>query len=229
MSRPDWKQILQQTLDDHRLSRAEKRALQAVIVEEQPSDAERAVIRSTAFALARAEVADPTSREVIAWLEDVVKALSAAGRDAAEQRTADCCFTPDEQAATRLVGLIGAARASLDVCVFTITDDRLADALAAAHRRGVAVRIITDDDKAADRGSDVPRLSREGIPLRTDRSEHHMHHKFAVIDGRLLVTGSYNWTRSAATSNHENYVMVDDPKLVQPFARTFAELWREFA
>jgi len=228
MTRPNWDLILQQTLDDRRLSRAEKRALGEVIAEEQPSPAERAVLRSRAFALARDALDDPRSRPVLDWLEDVVKTIAGAGLDAAKQRTAQSCFTPDDTAAARIVQLIAGAATSIDVCVFTITDDRIADAIAAAHGRGVKVRIITDDDKAYDRGSDVDRLAAAGLPLRMDRTPHHMHHKFAIFDQRLLLTGSYNWTRSAAKHNHENFIVVDDLRLLHPFARTFEALWSEF-
>jgi phosphatidylserine/phosphatidylglycerophosphate/cardiolipin synthase-like enzyme len=56
-----------------------------------------------------------------------------------------------------------------------------------------------------------------------------MHHKFAVFDGLYLVTGSYNWTRSAATHNEENIVVSSDPRLVADFKRTFDSLWTRFA
>jgi phosphatidylserine/phosphatidylglycerophosphate/cardiolipin synthase-like enzyme len=56
-----------------------------------------------------------------------------------------------------------------------------------------------------------------------------MHHKFAVFDARTLLTGSYNWTRSAAEDNRENVLVVDDPRLVRPFVETFEELWAAFA
>lgn len=52
-----------------------------------------------------------------------------------------------------------------------------------------------------------------------------MHHKFAVFDRVRLLTGSYNWTRSAATENHENVLVSDDPRLVLPFCRAFDDLW----
>ena len=89
------------------------------------------------------------------------------------------------------------------------------------------MRVITDNDKANDRGSDVYRLSRAGVRVRVDESEHHMHHKFAIIDGRTVITGSYNWTRSAAELNYENIVVSDEPRLVSAFARTFDALWEE--
>jgi phosphatidylserine/phosphatidylglycerophosphate/cardiolipin synthase-like enzyme len=112
--------------------------------------------------------------------------------------------------------------------VFTITDDELTDAVLDAHRRGVKVRVITDNDKANDLGSDVDRLARAGVPVRMDRTEHHMHHKFAVFDGHTVATGSYNWTRSAATHNRENVAVTNDPKLVRAYAEGFDGLWRAF-
>ena len=56
-----------------------------------------------------------------------------------------------------------------------------------------------------------------------------MHHKFAVFDGRTAVTGSYNWTRSAARVNQENLVVSDDPRLVKPLVEEFERLWEKFS
>ena len=112
--------------------------------------------------------------------------------------------------------------------MFTITDDRIADAILEAHHRGVKVRIISDDDKSFDRGSDIQRLRDANVSLRVDHSPHHMHHKFAVFDGRLAVTGSYNWTRGAAERNHENLVILDDPRIVPRFVDEFERLWAQF-
>ena len=117
----------------------------------------------------------------------------------------------------------------MDICVFTITDDRVATAILAAHRRGVKLRVVTDDDKAHDKGSDVFELADAGIEVRVDQSEHHMHHKFAVFDRSIVVTGSYNWTRSAAQSNAENILVSDDGRLVAPYQRVFDEMWASLA
>ncbi|MEZ6009047.1 MAG: phospholipase D-like domain-containing protein [Planctomycetota bacterium] len=117
-------------------------------------------------------------------------------------------------------------RERADVCVFTITDDRLTREIEAAVRRGVRVRIVSDDDKSEDLGSDVDRLRAAGAQVVLDASEAHMHHKFAVFDGQQLVTGSFNWTRSASEVNAENLVVTDDPRLVGAFANEFERLWQ---
>ena len=123
--------------------------------------------------------------------------------------------------------LIKNAKTSIDVCVFTISDDRIADALLIAHKSGIKLRIITDDDKASDRGSDVDRLASKGVKIKTDDSPSHMHHKYAIFDENILVNGSFNWTRSASMNNHENIVVTDDPECVVPFKEMFEKLWKE--
>jgi phosphatidylserine/phosphatidylglycerophosphate/cardiolipin synthase-like enzyme len=52
-----------------------------------------------------------------------------------------------------------------------------------------------------------------------------MHHKFAIFDGELLLNGSYNWTRSAAEHNQENFTVTNDPAVVRRFAEAFARMW----
>jgi phosphatidylserine/phosphatidylglycerophosphate/cardiolipin synthase-like enzyme len=219
--------ILSSILDDRRLTPTERQALQAVLMERRAGEALLTLFRSRAFALARASVKDARSREVISWLEETVEALHA-------PRTADTSrmeahFTPGDGPLNAIIQQIQKARGSIDVCVYTVTDDRISRALLDAHRNGVRLRVVGDDDKALDAGSDMERLSAAGIPVRLDRSEAHMHHKFAVFDRLRLVTGSYNWTRSAAEHNHENVLVSDDARLVQPFSRAFDALWDTLA
>jgi mitochondrial cardiolipin hydrolase len=164
---------------------------------------------------------------VIDWLEDVVQAIREPGEAAAGHGhgLAEAHFSPGDDCRQAIVQLLRHASRTADICVFTITDDRLAVEILDAHRRGVQVRIIADNSKADDLGSDVGRLEQAGIPVRLDRSPFHMHHKFAILDGARLLTGSYNWTRGAASDNEENLVVSDDVRLVSPFAATFAHLW----
>jgi phosphatidylserine/phosphatidylglycerophosphate/cardiolipin synthase-like enzyme len=65
------------------------------------------------------------------------------------------------------------------------------------------------------------------VAVVADRSEAHMHHKFAIFDRTLLVNGSYNWTRSAQSSNSENLVVTAEKRLVDLFGRYFDRLWTQ--
>jgi phosphatidylserine/phosphatidylglycerophosphate/cardiolipin synthase-like enzyme len=221
--------MLRETLEDHRMSRGERQALDASLREMHASRRDLDVIRATVFDIAAAEIDDRGAREVLAWTEEAVKVLSGLRRGDPETSTAEVAFTPGEDCRMRVTGVLAGARRTADLCVFTITDDRIARAIRTAHERGVAVRIITDDEKAGDLGSDIPRLAEAGIPVAMDDSPSHMHHKFAVIDGRVLLTGSFNWTRSASEANQENVVVTDDPRLVRPFATEFERLWNQMS
>jgi cardiolipin hydrolase len=217
--------ILRDTLADARLSRGEQNVLGQILEEIGADQHKLGFLRHRAFEIARSEIVGPAARGVLEWLEDVVKVLQV--DDATSPPTAEAYFSPGDHCAQVIGGLFRSARRSVDVCVFTVTDDRISDAIADAHRRKVAVRIISDNDKAGDTGSDLHRLSRRGVPVRFDRTDNHMHHKYAIFDGGRILTGSYNWTRSAAEYNEENFIVTDDPHLLAAFSDAFERLWKK--
>jgi cardiolipin hydrolase len=219
--------LLLQTFEDQHLSRKEKQLLDEVLQDTQADEQKRGVYRHQAFEVARKALPGEEAGKVLAWLEDVVKVLVRGDRQTAAPAPSEALFSPADDCPARIRALFASARKKADVCVFTITDDRIASAILDAHRRGVAVRILSDDDKANDLGSDIERLHRAGVPVKVDASPHHMHHKFALFDDSRLLTGSYNWTRGAAEHNEENFIITGDAVLVARFARTFEKLWQE--
>jgi phosphatidylserine/phosphatidylglycerophosphate/cardiolipin synthase-like enzyme len=157
----------------------------------------------------------------------VVRTVSAS-HDEAARVSSHAYFSPGDQCLDAIVTLLRHSRRTADICVFTITDDRVSEEILNAHRRSVCVRIITDNEKAEDQGSDIGRFEAAGIVVRVDQSSCHMHHKFAIVDGKTLLTGSYNWTRGAARDNEENLIVTDDPRLVSSYSETFERLWTQF-
>lgn len=214
---------LEQSLADRPLSRADRQAL-AEDFAKIPRDELRGEARHQAFEMARLRLGMIPPDELFDWLEEVVKALNTPAASASAAAS-EAWFSPRQDCASRIVHLLNTVTRMLDICVFTITDDRIADAILAAHRRRVAVRIISDDDKAHDLGSDIERLRAAGVAPRVDRSEFHMHHKFALFDRSRVLTGSYNWTRGAARDNQENFIVTADPRLVAAFTEAFEMLW----
>ena len=215
------------TMEDEHVSRAERKALRALLQDETPGPARRASLRAALFDQLEKRLGSDDARRLRA-LEAAVSLLYPAD-GAATVRPSRVWFGPEDPMAETLCALIAGCRQRLDVAVFTITDDRVADALAAARGRGVDLRILTDDDKARDRGSDVVDLARAGVPVRFDQSPHHFHHKFAVFDEHSVLTGSYNWTRGAAEKNRENFLLTWEPAAVHAYAATFERLWQELA
>jgi len=218
---------LRETLEDRRLSRGERKALREGFDGLEASREQRDWIRAKAYDMVESLLAREEEREALRWLRDTTGLLrNDGGEDRADSEAA---FSPGEDCRRMIGQAIDATRRRVDVCVFTITDDRLTAAIAAAHKRGVAVRIVTDDQKAEDRGSDVDDLTRIGVPVAFDDSEDHMHHKFALFDRGSLRTGSYNWTRSAFRRNQENTILAEDASLVRRFESEFERLWKRFA
>ena len=227
MNVEEWDDILRKTAQDSRVSSGERAALQARLKEAALDDRARAVLRSRAFEVARDLARDASPAGAIDWLEEMVKLLLPPTGDGGEVY-AEVQFSPGEMCARRIVGLLDAARRSADLCVFTITDDRITDAVLKLHKRGVQVRVVTDNEKAFDEGSDVRRMAQSGISVRVDDSPYHMHHKFAIFDAATVLTGSYNWTVGAARNNQENLVISNDRRLLTSFTGEFERLWKLF-
>lgn len=212
------------SLADGRLARGERQELAAALeaIEDQQ---ERAEVRRHAFEIARAALDRVPADAALDWLDQVVKTLYRPAVAPPESVIPEAWFSPSRDCAGRIVRLLDDALRDIEICVFTITDDRISSAALRAHGRGVSVRVITDNDKSEDLGSDVERLQDAGVPLRVDRTEFHMHHKFAIFDQRRLLTGSYNWTRGAARDNQENFLVTGEPRIVAAYQRAFEDLW----
>lgn len=227
MKPQELQQQLDQSLEDMLLSRGEKQALRQVLDELAPSPTTLVELRHMIFETARTKLPQREARLIVDWLEELMKLLYAPAATSAEMLPPETHFAPGEACPQRIVQLIQSARKTLDICVFTITDDRIAEAIIEAHRRGVVLRVITDNEKAFDLGSDVVRLQDAGVELKVDQTPFHMHHKFALFDRQLLLTGSYNWTRGAARDNLENFIVTSEKRLVDPFCTVFDRLWKQ--
>lgn len=225
MKRDELVHCLRQSMDDFRVSKGEKTALAAALAPVLADDRELQLIWHEVFELARQATVDADTKSVLDWLEEISKLLRPRGGSGP---TAAAFFSPGDDCLQTIIHRFHGAKKTADVCVFTITDDRVSTAILEAFRRGVRVRIVTDNDKANDEGSDIDRLAKQGVPVRVDHSAFHMHHKFAIFDAETVLSGSYNWTRSAATSNEENLITSDDPKLVAAFQAEFEKLWEAY-
>jgi mitochondrial cardiolipin hydrolase len=219
--------ILSDTLADFRVSRSEKGSLKA-IASEITDPEETAYVLHRAFALARNEISDPQAASTIAWLEDIVK-IFRQEVEPINSVSSEALFAPADNCSMRIQSLIQTARQAIDICVFTITDNQITGALIDAHRRKIKLRIISDNDKSNDRGSDIAALLERGVKIVLDRSEYHMHHKYALFDRSRLLTGSYNWTLGASKFNEENFLITDDSRLLNQYQSHFDNLWKRLA
>lgn len=125
-----------------------------------------------------------------------------------------------------LARAIDKTRASLDIAVFDLDNSTIADAILAAHRRGVAVRIVTDDEHGLhNEDSDLPRLREAGVPLIDDGRSALMHNKFMILDERTIWTGSMNYTINGAYRHNNNVFALDDARAVAAYQAEFEEMF----
>jgi len=120
---------------------------------------------------------------------------------------------------------INQAESFINIAMYIFTDREIAIPLIKARERGLKVRLYLDQDQVDYQYSQSRFLVQKGIKTRISSNNYIMHHKFAIIDNRLLLTGSYNWTFSANHRNDENLMVIDDPEIIEIFQNQFEKLW----
>jgi cardiolipin hydrolase len=164
---------------------------------------------------------------ILEWIKDASSVLS--NYPLEKSKSGDSYFSPGDHCRNAIVQHLNIAKKRLKICVFTISDDIITEAILRAQRRGVMVMLLTDNDKSFDLGSDIEQLSKAGISVKMDKTSDHMHHKFMIVDNEAVLSGSYNWTRSAAKFNHENVVVLKEEEMVKSFMAEFDKLWSEMS
>lgn len=218
--------LINDSAEDNFLTKAEKNQIKVALQSLSPDKRISDLLRSELFKIARNQINAENYMEVLVWTEKVNKLILSANKVEVQQESV--YFSPGEECLQAILSNIRQARNKIRICLFTISDDRIAEELISKKRQGVSIKIITDNDKMFDRGSDIEKLHRAGIPIRVDETDNHMHHKFALFDSDITLTGSYNWTRSAERYNHENILITDSNKVLRQFNKEFDSLWDEF-
>jgi len=135
-------------------------------------------------------------------------------------------FSPEDHPRNHYLPVVSQARQSIVFMAFNFTDDDLARLLIAKAHQGVKVQGVFDARQAAtSRGNDYETLRRAGLDVRRDGNPYAMHHKVIIVDGKTVIFGSYNFTRSAETRNDENLLIVHDPLLAARFMEEFQRVY----
>jgi phosphatidylserine/phosphatidylglycerophosphate/cardiolipin synthase-like enzyme len=130
-------------------------------------------------------------------------------------------FSPRGGCTDAIVRELGEARRTVLVQAYILTSEPIADALMHAHRRGVKVEAILDRSNRSDRYSAADFLVNVGIPTYIDDNHSIAHNKLILIDGQTVITGSFNFTRSAEERNAENLLILRDKRLAAIYERNW--------
>jgi len=136
-------------------------------------------------------------------------------------------FAPDKDADKPIIALYDGAEKYIHLAIYSLTKDEFAEALIRAHKRGVEVKVLIDRIQAAGRYADDEKLEKAGVELRRSKGSGLMHNKFAVIDGIIIYTGSYNHTSNATTRNDENYIIIKDQEIAETYEKQFQKIWEK--
>lgn len=130
------------------------------------------------------------------------------------------CFSRNENCEAKIVDLINESKKSIDVFAYLITSKEIANALIAAHERGLDVKLTVEGkENKFFKNSKVKWLKDKGIPVRFVEDEGIFHHKIMIFDEEKMLTGSYNFTWSAQNKNHENVLFLKNTEVIGEYLK----------
>lgn len=132
-------------------------------------------------------------------------------------------FCPQDDCGGRLVDVLESAKDEILFASFALTLDEVEDLLVAKSLEGVDVRGVVEKRNLNLKGSRVIDLN-ESFPIILDRNKYTMHHKFFVVDGKVVVTGSMNPTASGVRYNDESLIVIENERIAGQFRDEFFRL-----
>lgn len=131
-------------------------------------------------------------------------------------------FSPNGGSTAAIVAEIGAAQSQISVQAYELTSEPIIDALIRATQRGVKVFLMLDRSVT---GTTVGRLFQAGVLIGYDTDHGLVHSKVMVIDNRLVITGSFNYSARAESRNIENVIMIGRPDVALTYQKHFNQHW----
>lgn len=131
------------------------------------------------------------------------------------------CFTPPAGCGQLIVNAIDRARETILVQAYQLTSEQIVEALIRAHDRGVRVSILIDKTGVTAKYSKVKMLKSKEVSVAVDKVTSIAHNKVMIIDGLVVITGSFNFTDSADNRNAENVVFITDKDIANEYTKNW--------
>ena len=130
-------------------------------------------------------------------------------------------FSPNGGCTHAIIETISKSKSEILVQAYIFTSEPIAKALLGAHKRGVKVFVILDKNQKKNGYSSAAFFSNQGIPAYIDSTHARAHDKVMIIDQETVITGSFNFSKSAETQNSENVLIIKSSEL----ASLYRENW----
>jgi phosphatidylserine/phosphatidylglycerophosphate/cardiolipin synthase-like enzyme len=139
----------------------------------------------------------------------------------------DTFFSPDDQVLASLYDLLARSEKSIYFLAFSFTSNELGSIIRQQAEAGLDVRGVMDEEQInSNTGTEFDPFRQAGIDVRIDGNDGQMHHKVIIIDEKIVVTGSYNFSRSAEERNDENVVIIYNPQIAKFFLEEFQRVYQ---
>ncbi len=136
-------------------------------------------------------------------------------------------FESEGKARDRIIELIRGAKSSVAFMAFVFTDDDIANAMIDKGREGLEVSGIIETRNVEATGSAFLRLLRARVEVIEDGNPYIMHHNVILIDNAIVITGSYNFSSSAADYNDENLLIMHSPEVGAQYRAEYDKLFQQ--
>jgi phosphatidylserine/phosphatidylglycerophosphate/cardiolipin synthase-like enzyme len=136
-------------------------------------------------------------------------------------------FSPDDGVAKHLVDLLASAQESIYFLAYSFNADKIANAMLARAQAGVTLAGVFDETQAAanKNSSEYDTLRLAGQDVWLDASPKNMHDKIILIDGKIVITGSYNYTTAAEKRNDENILVIYNAEIAGLYMQEFQRIY----
>lgn len=164
--------------------------------------------------------------ETIENLTEQIEELNAELSYISETKILSIHFSPEGACEDQVIYWIERANLTIHILIYSFTLDSISEALIAAHNRGVEVMVVFEKSQIS-QYSEYQTLRAAGVPVRNDTNSKLMHHKVMIVDDMIVLTGSFNWSKSAQEYNNENLIIIQSTYIAAIYEEEFQETWTE--
>jgi phosphatidylserine/phosphatidylglycerophosphate/cardiolipin synthase-like enzyme len=134
----------------------------------------------------------------------------------------DIYFSPDDGVLSALVPVLGSAQESIYFLAYSFTSNQLGEIVRQKAEAGITIEGVMDDEQVrSNQGTEYDPFRQADLDVRMDGIDGLMHHKVFIIDKKIAVFGSYNFSQNAEERNDENLMVIYDPGIAQQFLFEF--------
>ena len=134
-------------------------------------------------------------------------------------------FSPEDDVLNRIIPIVAGAQSSIRFLAFSFTDYPLAKTMIDRHAAGVDVAGVYEKTGSETEGAELRTFFCAGVPVRQDGNPRFLHDKVIIVDNRIVITGSFNFSNNATDNNDENVIIIDNPDIANLFMQEFVPVW----